>query len=127
MVGFLIRRIGQAILVLFIVTAATLGMVHLFPGGPVHALLGDRANAFLINYYNNLYGFNKPFYEQYLKWAWQLLQGNLGFSDKLNLSVANLVAQDLPKTAILATLGFFFALLFGMLLLYETWRHGRKK
>jgi peptide/nickel transport system permease protein len=97
-VGFLIRRIGQAILVLFIVTAATLGMVHLFPGGPVHALLGDRANAYLINYYNNLYGFNKPFYEQYLKWVGQLLQGNLGFSDKLNLSVANLLAQDLPKT-----------------------------
>ena len=34
MVGFLIRRIGQAIFVLILVTAATLGLVHLFPGGP---------------------------------------------------------------------------------------------
>ena len=85
MVGFLIRRIGQSIFVLFIVTAATLGLVHLFPGGPVRALLGVRATPFLINYYNNLYGFNQPFYVQYLKWVGQLLQGNLGFSDKLNL------------------------------------------
>ena len=114
MVGFLIRRVGQSIFVLFIVTAATLGLVHLFPGGPVRALLGVRASPFLINYYNNLYGFNKPFYEQYLKWVGQLLHGNLGFSDKLNLSVANLMAQDLPKTAILAILGFFVALLFGI-------------
>jgi peptide/nickel transport system permease protein len=96
------------------VTAATLGMVHLFPGGPVHALLGDRANAFLINYYNHLYGFNQPFYEQYLKWLIQLLHGNLGFSDKLNLSVASLIAQDLPKTIILAGLGFLVSLLFGI-------------
>ena len=114
MVGFLIRRVGQSIFVLFIVTASTLGLVHLFPGGPVRALLGTRASPSLVNYYNNLYGFDKPFYEQYLKWVGQLLHGNLGFSDKLNLSVANLMAQDLPKTAILAILGFLVALLFGI-------------
>jgi ABC-type microcin C transport system permease subunit YejB len=103
-VGFLIRRTGQSIFVLFLVTVATLGMVHLFPGGPVRALLGVRATPFLINYYNHLYGFDQPFYVQYLKWVWQLLQGNLGFSDKLNLSVTTLIAQDLPKTVILVTL-----------------------
>ena len=45
MVGFLIRRIGQAIFVLILVTAATLGLVHLFPGGPVRALLGHAGDA----------------------------------------------------------------------------------
>ena len=114
MVGFLIRRIGQAILVLFIVTAATLGMVHLFPGGPVRALLGTRATASSINYYNNLYGFNQPFYVQYIKWVNQLLHGNLGFSDKLNLSVVNLIDQDLPKTIILVLIGTIVSLLFGI-------------
>ena len=89
MVGFLIRRIGQSIFVLFLVTAATLGLVHLFPGGPVRALLGVRATPPLINYYNHLYGFDQPFYVQYLKWVGQLLHGNLGFSDKLNLSVTS--------------------------------------
>ena len=114
MVGFLIRRIGQSIFVLFLVTVATLGLVHLFPGGPVRALLGVRATPFLINYYNHLYGFDQPFYVQYIKWVWQLLQGNLGFSDKLNLSVTSLIAQDLPKTVILVLLGTFVSLLFGI-------------
>jgi peptide/nickel transport system permease protein len=113
-VGFLIRRTGQAIFVLIIVTAATLGLVHLFPGGPVRALLGDRATPALIDYYNHLYGFNQPFYVQYIKWVNQLLHGNLGFSDKLNLSVTTLIAQDLPKTIVLVLLGTIVSLLFGI-------------
>ena len=114
MVGFLIRRTGQAILVLIMVTAATLGLVHLFPGGPVRALLGDRATPALIAYYDHLYGFDQPFYVQYIKWVNQLLHGNLGFSDKLNLPVSTLIAQDLPKTIILVLLGTIVSLLFGI-------------
>ncbi len=114
MVGFLIRRIGQAIFVLFLVTVATLGLVHLFPGGPVRALLGERATPTLINFYNHLYGFDQPFYVQYLKWVNQLLHGNFGFSNKLNLSVTSLIAQDLPKTIVLVVLGTGVSLIFGI-------------
>ncbi len=114
MVGFLVRRIGQAIFVLILVTAATLGLVHLFPGGPVRALLGTRSTPALISYYNHIYGFDQPFYEQYLKWVNQLLHGNLGFSDKLNVSVVTLIGQDLPKTVILVLLGLIVSLIFGI-------------
>ena len=114
MVGFLIRRTGQAIFVLFLVTLATLALVHLFPGGPVRALLGVRATPQQIAYYNNLYGFNKPFYVQYIKWVGQLLHGNLGFSDHLNQSVTSLIAQCLPKTVVLVLLGTVVSLLFGI-------------
>ena len=114
MVGFLIRRIGQAIVVLFIVTVATLALVHLFPGGPVRALLGDRATPFAIAYYNHLYGFDQPFYVQYIKWVGQLLHGNLGFSYHLNQSVSSLIAQDLPKTIVLVGLGTIVSLIFGI-------------
>jgi peptide/nickel transport system permease protein len=113
-IGFLIRRIGQAILVLFIVTVATLAMVHLFPGGPVRALLGQRASQSAIAYYNQLYGFNQPFYVQYIKWVDQLLHGNLGFSSHLNLPVTTLIGQDLPKTIVLVLLGTIVSLLFGI-------------
>ncbi len=101
MIGYLIRRLLQAILVLFIVTVITLALVHLFPGGPIRALLGPRATPQQVAYYNKLYGFDQPFYVQYGKWVWQLLHGNLGFSAKLNQSVASLIAQDLPKTIVL--------------------------
>jgi len=112
--GFLIRRIGQSIVVLFIVTVFTLALVHMFPGGPVRALLGDRANAYQIAYYNHLYGFDQPFYVQYIKWVGQLLTGNLGFSYHLNQSVSSLIQQDLPKTIVLVLLGTAVSLLFGI-------------
>ena len=114
MIGFLFRRIGQAIIVLILVTVFTLALVHLFPGGPVRALLGERATPYEINYFNNLYGFNQPFYVQYLKWVGQLLQGQLGFSYHLNQSVASLIGQDLPKTIVLVLLGTIVSLIFGI-------------
>jgi peptide/nickel transport system permease protein len=113
-VGFLIRRTGQAIFVLFLVTLATLALVHLFPGGPVRALLGLRATPFQIAYYNHLYGFDQPFYVQYIKWVGQLLHGNLGFSNHLNQSVTSLIGQALPRTIVLVLLGTVVSLLFGI-------------
>ncbi|HTS98778.1 MAG TPA: ABC transporter permease [Streptosporangiaceae bacterium] len=114
MIGFLIRRTLQALIVLFFVTVLTLFLIHLFPGGPIKALLGPRATVQQVAYYNNLYGFNKPFYVQYVKWVGQLLHGNLGFSLKLNQSVASLIAQDLPKTIVLVLLGTVVSLVFGI-------------
>jgi peptide/nickel transport system permease protein len=123
MIGYLIRRVFQALLVTFLVTVFTLFLVNLFPGGPIHALLGPRATPQQIAYYNQLYGFDKPFYVQYLKWVGQLLHGNLGFSDKLNQSVTSLIAQDLPKTVILVLLGSVVSLAFGIPLgLYQAVR-----
>jgi len=114
MTGFLIRRILQALLVIFLVTVFTLFLVHLFPGGPIRSLLGPRATPEQVAHYNQLYGFDQPFYVQYIKWLGQLVHGNLGFSAKLNQSVTSLLAQDLPKTLILVSLGLVVSLLFGI-------------
>jgi peptide/nickel transport system permease protein len=114
MIGFLIRRTLQALLVVFLVTVFTLALVHLFPGGPIRALLGPRATAQQVATANQQYGFDKPFYVQYIKWVGQILQGNLGYSAKLNQSVTSLIAQDLPKTIILVALSLIVSLLFGI-------------
>jgi peptide/nickel transport system permease protein len=114
MTKFLIRRILQSLLVLFLVTVFTLALVHLFPGGPVKALLGQRATPEQVAHYNQMYGFDRPFYVQYLKWVGQILHGNLGFSLKLNQSVTSLIAQDLPKTILLVVLGTVVSLVFGI-------------
>jgi peptide/nickel transport system permease protein len=112
--GFLIRRFLQAVLVTFLVTLFTVLLVHLFPGGPIRALVGPRATTAQINYYNRLYGFNKPIYVQYAKWVWQVLHGNLGYSVKLNQSVSSLLGQVLPRTVILAAIGLAVSLILGI-------------
>jgi peptide/nickel transport system permease protein len=113
-VGFLIRRILQAIVVTIFVTIVTFLLLHLLPGGPVRALLGPRASPATIAHFNVLYGYNKPWFVQFLKYCWQLLHGNLGYSVKLNVTVASQIAQDLPKTIVLIALGTIVSLIFGI-------------
>ena len=114
MIGYLIRRLLQAILVTFFVTVITLALVHLFPGGPIRAMLGPRATPAAVAYFNKQYGFNRPFYVQYGKWVWQLLHGNLGYSIKLNQTVASELTSRLPNTLVLCVLGTAVSLLFGI-------------
>ena len=114
MVSYLIRRVLQAILVTALVTLFSFLLVRLFPGGPVRALLGQRASPAQLAYYNRLYGFDQPFYIQFGKWVWQLLQGNLGYSVKLNQTVDSLLATTLPKTILLVALGLLVSLVFGI-------------
>jgi peptide/nickel transport system permease protein len=113
-IGFLARRTLQAVFVAIVVTVFTLALVHLFPGGPIRALLGPRATAGQIAYYNRLYGFDQPFYVQYWDWVWQLLHGNLGYSPRLNQTVSSEIANRLPKTIVLVGLGTVVSLLFGI-------------
>ncbi|HEY2551519.1 MAG TPA: ABC transporter permease [Streptosporangiaceae bacterium] len=114
MTGYLIRRFLQMIIVLFFVTVFTMLLIHLFPGGPIRALLGPRATPEQVAHYNAVYGFNRPIYVQYGKWIWQLLHGNLGYSQKLNQNVSSLLAQDLPKTVVLVAIGTAVSLIVGI-------------
>ena len=114
MTGYLIRRFLQAVFVTFLVTLFTVLLVHLFPGGPIRARIGPRATPAQVDYYNRLYGFNKPIYVQYAKWVWQVLHGNFGYSVKLNQSVSSLIGQVLPRTVILVAIGLIVSLLLGI-------------
>jgi peptide/nickel transport system permease protein len=67
------------------------------------AILGPAAyrNPAALAKFNAQYGFNEPWFRQYLLWLGHLLQGNLGFSWTLDQPVSSLLAQRLPKTIIL--------------------------
>ncbi len=101
MIGYMIRRVGQAIVVLIGVTIITFILLHLLPGSPVRAILGTRASPSTIKQLNEELGFNKPLYVQYGLWVWNLAHFNLGFSYKLNQPVTALIGQRLPKTLFL--------------------------
>jgi peptide/nickel transport system permease protein len=53
-------------------------------------VLGPHANRFSIAQWNREHGFDEPWIVQCFRYVWQLLNGNLGYSYKLNQSVAAL-------------------------------------
>jgi peptide/nickel transport system permease protein len=123
MTGYLLRRIGQAIVVLFIVTVIMFILVHLLPGGPARAELGPQATPIAIASFNHEHAFDKSLWTQYWTWLGELLRGDLGYSFKENSSVVALLADRLPKTALLAGLSVLIAVLIAIPLgIAQAWR-----
>jgi peptide/nickel transport system permease protein len=110
--GFMLRRVLQSIVVVLLVTMITFALLRLIPGNVAVAVMGPGAyrNPASIRLFNSEYGFNLPWYRQYFLWLGHLLRGNLGFSWKLNQSVASLLADRLPKTIVLVGASTILAL-----------------
>ncbi len=109
MTRFLLRRTGQAIIVLLLVSLIVFILLHLLPGGAARAVLGPRASPQQIATFNQQNGLDKPVLQQFLIWLKHLLQGDLGYSYRLNQSVASLIWQKLPKTILLNLLALVIA------------------
>jgi peptide/nickel transport system permease protein len=99
--GYVLRRVGQAAVVTFFVSVIVFLLLHALPGGLVRAQLGPRATPFEVRSLEKQEGLLKPLVVQYGIWAWHALQGNLGYSYKLNQSVGSLLGEYLPRTLIL--------------------------
>ena len=114
MTGYLIRRLWHALLVVIGVTIVVVIMLHLLPGGPARAILGIRATPAAIAAFNHANGYDRPLFIQYGVWVGHLVTGQLGYSYKLNQSVASLIADRPPKTVLLVGLANLFALVFAV-------------
>ena len=103
MVTYLLRRVLQSVVVVLLVTVITFGLLRMIPGNAAVAVMGPNAyrSPEAIRVFNADYGFDLPWYRQYLLWLGNLLRGNLGYSWQQNQSVAALLATRLPRTLLL--------------------------
>ncbi|UQA91742.1 ABC transporter permease [Streptomyces halobius] len=111
MIHFLVKRLGQAAVVLLLVSVIVFVLLHLLPGGPARAILGVQATPEAIAHFNHQQGYDRSPPEQYVIYLGRLLSGDLGESYRLNRTVASLLGERLPKTALLAGLALALAAL----------------
>jgi peptide/nickel transport system permease protein len=107
--SYLVRRIGQAAVVVIGVMILTFIMIHLEPGSAARATLGTKATPGRIAIFNSTYGLNEPLYRQFLTYADQVSHGNLGTSYSLQQPVSTLLAQRAPRDAVLLGLAVVLA------------------
>jgi peptide/nickel transport system permease protein len=110
-IGFIIRRIGQAIIVILGVTLIVFILRHLLPGSIARAILGIRATPYAIAAFNRQNGLNNPLPLQFVTFLNQLIHGNLGYSFKQNMTVDAIVAHDVPNDLVLVGVSLVLALL----------------
>jgi peptide/nickel transport system permease protein len=123
--AYLLRRLGQAVLVLVGVTVIVFTLQHLMPGSEARAILGPRASHAAISQFNRANGLNQWVGGQYLSFLGRLLHGDLGYSYRLNQSVDSLVAHQLPNDLVLVGLGLICALAIALPLgIFQALRRG---
>jgi peptide/nickel transport system permease protein len=109
--AFIIRRLGQTLITLFIVTVISFVLCMILPGDPALSLVGpDGATEEMLQTYRTELGLDKPVYVQYGIWLGRMLSGDLGVSIRTRAPVTTLFAQRLPLTLELLAMGTFFAI-----------------
>jgi peptide/nickel transport system permease protein len=108
--GYIIRRMGQAIIVIVGVTIIVFVLRHLLPGSIARAIIGPQATPQQVATFNRENGLNRPLPWQYVSFLNQIIHGNLGYSFKQNMSVDAIVAHDLPNDALLVGASIVLAL-----------------
>lgn len=101
---YILKRLGQAIIVMFLVTFLTFLILHMLPGGAARSALGKEATEAQLAAYNAQMGYDQPFLIQYWLYLQRIFQGDLGFSFQMNQPIADLIAQRMPKTILLSLL-----------------------
>jgi peptide/nickel transport system permease protein len=99
LIGFLIRRLGQSLLLLLIVSMIGFAILHLAPGGPLSqfAAGGEMTQADLDRIAEQL-GLNRPLPVQYAEWLWRMLSGDWGRSYRDQQSVLHVITSHLGAT-----------------------------
>lgn len=113
MLRFAAKRLLLALAVAFAVSAIAFLLLRV-SGDLATTLAGEEAAPAEIERIRSLYGLDRPLVVQYGEWLLRSLSGNLGRSLFYPESVANLILDRLPNTAILASLGLVIALLLSL-------------
>ena len=122
---FVLRRVILLVPILLGLTLLIFVFIHLLPGDPAIAILGERATPANVERVRAALGLDRPLYEQYLQYMGGLLQGDLGRSFITNRDVVDDFLQRFPATIELSLAAMLFAVTLGIPLgLYTAKRRG---
>src|SRR3954451_19662255 len=110
MATYMLKRIISMVPVLFLVSIVIFSLIHLTPGDPVVAMLGEEATPEARDRLRAQLGLDKPIPVQYGVWLAKALTGDLGRSIWTNQPVSEPISERLPVTVQLAAFAMTVAL-----------------
>ncbi len=125
---FVARRLLRLVGSLLVLVTATFGMIHLLPGNPVRAALGQDATAAVVAARTHQLGLDRTLVDQYFSYLHGVVTGNLGVSIVSSEPVSTILGARIPATLSIALPAFVLVLLvslpIGLSMALRT-RHGR--
>lgn len=111
--GFLLRKVGAALVVLVLASMLVFLGVRAIPGDPAIALGAENRDPAVLTAVRHKYLLDRPLPVQYGHWIWLAVHGDLG-ADQRQLSVAHTIVTRIPITLELAFLSMLVAVLIGI-------------
>ena len=115
MLAFIIRRVGQSILVLLIVGLVAFSMFR-FVGDPIDNMLGQERTIEDVERLRAQLGLDQPFPVQYYRFLEGAVQGNFGVSYRQGRPVSEILLERAPATLELAAVSGVLAIVAGIAL-----------
>jgi peptide/nickel transport system permease protein len=107
---YLVRRLLLTIPVLLGVATLVFSLIHLVPGDPAQAMLGDGASAQDIAELRKSLGLDAPLFDQYVTFLSRAITGDLGRSFRTGQPVTTMIVERVPATAELAIAAMIVAI-----------------
>ena len=122
---YLLKRLLSLIPVLFVVSLAIFLLIHLVPGDPAAAILGEEASPEQIAALRETLGFNDPLPVQYFRWVAGLFRGDWGTSFFMEGTMLEIIGAHMIPTLQQTLVAVGFATLIGVPLgMIAAIRHG---
>ncbi|MFG2592987.1 ABC transporter permease [Streptomyces sp. NPDC048438] len=114
MTKYLLTRLRQSLITLFLVSIVVFAGIRALPGDPALALAGEERSPEALAAVRESYGLNDNVVIQYGRFIGHALTGDLGTSSRTGLPVADAIGQALPVTLELAALSLLLAIVVGI-------------
>ena len=114
MLNYILKRLLTLIPVLFVVSVAIFLLIHLVPGDPAAAMLGEQATQAQIDALRETLGLNAPLPIQYLRWVRGLFHGDWGRSLFMEGTMLEIIGSHMIPTLQQTLVAVSFAALLGV-------------
>src|SRR5262245_34974209 len=111
---YLARRLVLTVPVLLGVATLVFALIHLVPGDPAQAMLGETASPQDVARLRTSLGLDQPLLVQYRSYLGGLVRADLGTSFRFGTPVVQEIQRRLPQTALLAVCAMTFAIAFAI-------------
>ena len=106
MTSYVLRRVGLALLTLFLLSIIIFFAGEVLPGNPGRAILGPFAAESAVKALDQQLGVNRPILTQYWTWLTGILHGDLGTSYQFRAPVSTFLWPALGRSLKLAAVAF---------------------
>jgi peptide/nickel transport system permease protein len=110
---FIAARLAQAAIIIVVVTVVSFLLLHLVPGDPF-TYEGANITPAIRAHWREQFGYNRPIAVQLTRYLSSVARGDFGYSTTQHRPARDAIADALPQTLILASIGILVALLFGV-------------